>query len=155
MGITPGAEEVLRTQDVSPAQSPPSDGPMHTSKDPIWAISRDEAFRLLRVYEDEMHDMYPIVPLAALTRHTEHVYTFMETALRNGLVDTALPGADAINDDNTNLLKLILATSMVVEGLGRSEMGKRLCDNVQPSVDVLLLGHAGIEGVRILALTVR
>lgn len=154
MGITPGAEEGFGTRDVTPTASPPPDAPMHASKDPIWAVPRDDAFRLLRVYEDEMHDMYPVVPLAELTRHTDRVYTFMETAARKGLVQTAAPGADTINDDDTNLLKLVLATSMVVEGLGRSEMGKRLYDFVQPTVDALLLGHAGIKGVRILALTV-
>ncbi|GAB7348589.1 hypothetical protein MBLNU459_g6973t1 [Dothideomycetes sp. NU459] len=155
MGITPRAadDDDFRTQDVSPAASPPPDAPMHASKDPIWAISRDEAFRLLRVYEDEMHDMYPVLPLADLVRHTDRVYTFMETAERNGLVQTAMPGADAINDDDTNLLKLVLAISLTVEGLGRSELGKRLRDFVQPAVDALLLGHAGAKGVRILALT--
>lgn len=98
--------------------------------------------------------MYPILPLAEITRHTDRVYTFMETAARNRLVLTAAPGADAIDDDDTNLLKLVLATSMVIEGLGRSEMGNRLYEFVQPTVDALLLGHAGIKGVRMLALTV-
>lgn len=127
---------------------------MHPSKDPIWIIQREEALRLLGVYEDNMHEMYPVVSIARLKEHVDFLYKFMEAATRSGLMRMDAEGMDGINDNETNILKLILAISLHVEGQGRSELGLRLFEHVQPAVDALLLGEAGIKDVRILVLTV-
>lgn len=155
MGITHNEDshgEV--TADVTPAPSPPPNVPLHPSKDPIWHVSREEALRLVRLFEADMHEMYPTISIPQLVAHTTSLYDWMEAALRNGFVQTAQPGADAIDDEDTNILKLTMAIAMMVEGSGLSELGKKLYHSVQPAVDALLLGHAGFKGIRMLSLAV-
>jgi len=155
MGITPGlpvAED--GTRDGSPSGTPPPEKRAGSDKDPIWAVSREEALRLLKVYEDEIHELYPFLSIPKLAAHIESLYKFMNASIRTGLVLTHMPGGDTINDEDTNILKLVLATAMISEGSGKSELGQRLFDYVQPQVDSLLLGNAGIKDVKVLALTV-
>ncbi|KAF4547481.1 Fungal specific transcription factor domain-containing protein 77 [Elsinoe fawcettii] len=162
MGIAPeNAADGDRTENVTPAGSPRLDNlpipPMVSTarpqaKDPIWSVSRDEALRLLGVYEQEMHEMYPVVSMAHLRTHTNTLYKFIDAFFRASMMRLDLPGSDAIHDEDTNLLKLVLATALIVEGQGKSELGQRLFDCVQPQIDALLLGNAGLKEVRLLAL---
>ena len=155
MGIAPTEDpSTAVTTDVTPSGSPAPEAILHPSKDPIWHISRDEALRLVQLYEDEMHEMYPVVSLPYIRAHISSLYTYMEAALRNGFVQPRMPGSDSIDDDDTNILKLILATALMLEGSGKSHLGTRMWKYVQPAVDALLLGHAGFKGIRMLSLAV-
>ena len=157
MGITSSGhavDEEAITADGTPMGSPRPEVRLHESKDPIWSVSRDEAMRLLRVYEEQIADLYPVVSIPELVSQAHSLYSFMEAAARQGLMLKAMPGADAINDDKTNTLKLVLAIAMCAEGMGNSEKGQRMFDYVQPAVRGLLLGSAEINHVRMLALAV-
>src|ERR1700712_4315951 len=116
MGITgteDNIDEALLTNDGSPAASPQpmrsmlSKPSVHASRDPIWLIGKDEAIRLVRVWQDEMGCMYPIVDVDKMINHINLLYSFMDAARRSGLIMTELHGPDAISDDETNLLKII------------------------------------------------
>ena len=143
------------TADASPSGTPPPEAAHHPNKDPIWQVSRGEALRLVKVFGDDMHEMYPTISIPHLLDHVESLYTYMEAALRNHLVEMALPGADTIDDEDTNILKMVLAIAMVLEGSGKSDLGRRMYRFVQPSIDALLLGHASFKGIRLLSLVVR
>ncbi|KAF2722625.1 hypothetical protein K431DRAFT_293263 [Polychaeton citri CBS 116435] len=125
---------------------------LHTDKDPIWSISHEDAVRLCKLYEDEMGLMYPVLNIDKVIGYTEKLYRFMEAAHRTGLMQQGLPGADAIDDEDTNILKLVVATALTVEASGRSELGERLFDYVQPAIDRMLLGSVGVKGIRILTM---
>lgn len=155
MGIAPAGVEDDVIRDESPGPDGLGDVPLHVSKDPIWHIDRDEAMRLIHLYQDDMHTMYPLVSIPELTAYVNKLFTFMEAAQRTGLMMRALPGADAIDDEETNVLKLVMAIAMVLEGSGRSDLGRTMYAYVQPSVDALLLGDTGLRSVQLLALTVR
>jgi len=150
MGIAPSAadDQALRED------SPPQVASLHPTKDPIWHVSRDEAIRLIRVYQDDMHVMYPLLSIPDLLAYVDKLFAFMESAQRTGLMMASLPGADSIDDEETNILKIVLATAMVVEGSGRSELGRTMYTYLQPSIDALLLGETGFRSVQLLALTV-
>ena len=126
----------------------------HADKDPIWQIPQEEAFRLCQVYEDEMGLMYPLLDIDNVVAYATKLYRFMEAAHRAGLMQQGFPGADSIDDEDTNILKLVLATAMTVEASGRSDIGQKMFEFVQPAVDNLLLGNVGIKGIRLLAMTV-
>ena len=126
-----------------------------TDKDPIWSISKEEAIRLCQIYEDEMGLMYPVLDINKVMTYAAKLYQFMEAAHRTGLMQQGMPGPDAIEDEDTNILKMVLAIAMTVEASGRSDMGRRLFEYVQPAIDTLLLGSVGVKGIRLLALTVR
>lgn len=163
MGITPaedGIADDLTTAQVTPAASPPPQpsgsavAPIHSTKDPIWAIKREDALRLCRVYEEEIGIMYPIMNIEKVTHQISLLYTFMEAATRTGFAQRVLPGTDGLQDDDTNLLKMILATTMVVEGGGQSELGRQLYLSVKPIVEAKLWEPLDVKTVQLFGLVV-
>lgn len=164
MGITEqGEEDASGSGEAGTAAATPQRSPflrgqllqdMHSEKDPIWSISREEAMRLCRVYEDEMGLMYPVVDVNKVVDYAAKLYKFIEAMHRVGLMQQGLPGADALDDEDTNILKLVMATAMTVEGGGRSELGQKLFECVQPAIDTMLLGAVGVKAIRLLSMTV-
>lgn len=163
MGITggeDGEDEGILTQDATPIGSPPNmhtvlpKQPLHESKDPIWALSRNEALRLIKVWHEEMGMMYPFLDIDKTVRYAEMLFTFVEAAARSGLMQGAGPGADAIMDDRTSILKLILATALVLEGNGKDPLGEKLFWNVHPMVERTLSNPVDLHGINMLMLAV-
>jgi hypothetical protein len=163
MGINPaedGIADDLTTAHVTPIGSPPPHiGPIvptiHPTKDPIWAIRRDEAVRLCKVYEEEIGIMYPVVDITTVTAQANLLYTFMEAATRTGFAQRGLPGADSLHDDSTILLKLILATTLVVEAGGQSDLGQRLYLSVKPVIEAKLWEPHDIKTIQLFTIVVR
>jgi hypothetical protein len=156
-----GMDEGMATQNETPADSPPPlpsisqlQKTFHPSKDPIWTISKEETKRLLRLWQDEMGVMYPLLEAAQMEKHIGMLYTFIDAAARTGLMQAGLPGADAIQDDDTNLLKMILAIAFTLDGNGHSEPGLRMFENVRPVVEGISTAPADIRGVQMLGLVV-
>lgn len=130
---------------------------VHEEKDPIYSVSKEEALRLCRVYEDEMGIMYPVVNIQTVMQYTERLYSFIDAARRNGLVQQGFPGADAIDDENTIILKMIIACASTMEGSGSSELGHSIFES--PGVrDAIAKATNGYEishkAPRLLVLTV-
>lgn len=162
MGITraeDGVDEGIATRDGTPLDSPcpPSGAAMaaHPSKDPLWLLSKDEAVRLCRVYDEEMGIMYPILDLDKIIRHAIMLFAFIESAARTGLVQRSFPGADNLDDDDTRLLKMVLATALTVEGSGQSELGRRLFETVRQYAESSLWGPVNVNQLKLLVLVVR
>lgn len=163
MGITQaedGLHDDLPTAHATPAGTPPRQldpaamSAVHPSKDPIWVIKREEAIRLCRVYEEEIGNMYPHLDIEKVIHQTNLLYTFLEAATRTGFAQRGLPGADSLQDDDTNILKMILATTLMVEGSGQSEIGRRLYETVKPVVEAKLWEPVDIKTIQLLALVV-
>lgn len=169
IGITAtddNAEEGAFTQDATPLESPhlPPLAPppskhaakpvLHTSKDPMWAINKDEAIRLCHVWNEEMGLMYPVLDIDATIRHATLLYTFMEAAHRTRLVEVSFPGADSISDDQTILLKLVLATALILEGSGKSELGTAMFQSIRSNIEAIMLTPVNVRGIKMLTLTV-
>lgn len=162
MGIT-GPEDVLDdtvTAQITPATSPPpayaisKKATMHKDKDPLYALNRDQATRLCRLWEDEMGIMYPVVDMEKLIRHTNLLYTFVEAATRTGIVRTDLHGPDGIYDEQTLLLKVILSIALLLEGHGQSELGKRMFESIHEFVEAVMQAPADTKSIRMLSLAV-
>lgn len=166
MGITGGEEgedEGVVTQDVTPFASPPpplqptvlAKPAIHADKDPIWSLTKQEAIRLINVFEEEMGMMYPFMDINKMLRYAEMLFSFVEAASRSGLMQGGLPGADAIMDDQTTLLKILLAIVLVMEGTGKDSLGERLFQNVNNVVERTLSTPVDLQGINMLILTVR
>lgn len=161
MGITPteeGMPDDMTTEHATPAGSPPPLGPLiptiHPAKDPIWSVRREEAMRLCKVYEEEIGIMYPVVNIHEVTHQANLLYTFMESATRTGFAQHGLPGADGLHDDSTILLKLILATTLIVEGGGQSQLGHQLYLSVKPVIESKLWEPHEIKSIQLFAIVV-
>ena len=159
MGIT-GPEDAISegvlTIDGSPTGSPHTQSAtLHTTKDPIWALNKDEALRLCRVYEEEIGLMYPVLDIQEVSRYASLFFAFVDAATRSGFMQKASPGSDAMNDEEADVLRLVLAISMVTEVGGQSEMGERLFQTVSGSPENRLLGNVDLRTIKVLTLTVR
>ncbi|KAI9840638.1 MAG: hypothetical protein M1837_001407 [Sclerophora amabilis] len=162
MGITEGGDLIddgIATQDetlidsLTPQTTPPVGTIPHPSKDPLWTIGKDEAIRLIHVYEEEMGMMYPILDIEKVLRHARNLYAFLTAAARTGFAQLGQPGADGISDDDTNVLKLVLANALMVEGSGQSELGTRLFEGVRSAADSRIWGcEIDLKGLSILVL---
>jgi hypothetical protein len=163
MGITgseEGLDEGITTHDETPSTSPPpgqaflAKTPLHASKDAIWSLSKEETIRLVRVWQDEMGTMYPIVDIDRLIRHANLLFTFMDAARRSGLMEPGLPGADAIYDDQTVLLKLIVSIALTLEASGKSDLGRKMWECVKTNVEAHQFSSPDLKSLQMLALAV-
>ncbi|KAI1910931.1 hypothetical protein LOZ61_004132 [Ophidiomyces ophidiicola] len=161
MGIAPvddGAHELFTAQDPTPAQTPPQHlAPYphmfaHPSKDPLWVIKREEAVRLCRIYEEEIGMMYPIFDIEKLVTQTNLLFTFLEAADRTGFAKRFKPGADCLSDDDTSILKMVLAITLTVEGSGESALGARFYNSVKQNVEFSIWEPGDIKTIKLLAL---
>jgi hypothetical protein len=146
-------DEGVLSQDPTPNASPPGMQPALASasdkpgRDPIWEISKEEAVRLCRVYEEEVGTMYPFLDIEQMIIHATNLYEFVHAALRTGLANPSKP--KGISDEQSCLLKIILAISTVLEGDGQSDIGYRLFESVRGRAERIL--HS--ENIEIKSLT--
>lgn len=140
----------------SPQQLRAPTAPMtiHPEKDPLWKIGKDEAIRLCRVYEEEMGLMYPVLDLENTLSHAKMLFTFIESALKTGLLNPYLAGPDRLGNSDVNILKMILATASIVEGKGQSELGRELYNSTREAFEGTMLGPVDIKGLVLLVLVV-
>ena len=125
------------TQEPSPVPSPPS--PPRDPVDPLWAIGKEEASRLCRVYEEEMGIMYPVLDLQQLLHHVDVLYGSVAT------------GAD-LQEDDVHILRLVLACALTAEASGSSELAVRLFESVRTVADNCVWGTPGIKRIILLTL---
>src|SRR5690242_343784 len=166
MGITAADDadaddEGVVTNDPTPRPSPPfapaqlqPATPLHADKDPIWSVTKQEALRLVHVWHEEQGIMYPILDMDKVLRYTEMLFSFVEAASRSGLMQGAAPGADSIMDDQTSVLKLVLAITLVMEGGGKDALGEKLFENVQKVIERILSEPVSLQSISLLTLTV-
>jgi hypothetical protein len=83
--------------------------------------------------------MYPIVNIENIIKHATNLYRFMEAAVRQGLITAdPAPSNPGIKDENTNVLKMVLAIALTMEGNGQSETGNRLFESVKGAADAIM-----------------
>jgi len=161
MGITrpeDGVDEGIATRDATPLESPCATSSaamaVHPSKDPLWLLNKDEAVRLCRVYDEEMGIMYPMLDIDKIIRHAIRLFAFIESAVRTGLVQRGLPGHDNLDDDDTRILKMVLAAALIVEGSGQSELGRIFFETVRQYAESSLWGPVNTNQLKLLVLVV-
>ena len=129
--------------------------PSQYAKDPIWIISKDEAIRLCQVYDEEIGIMYPMLDMDRIVKNADKLFTFTEAAIKTGLIDRSMPSADSMHGPEIDTLKMILATALVLEGGGQSDLGSALFDTVKGSCESKLGETPDIGGLRLLVIMVR
>jgi hypothetical protein len=155
MGITQEStmDESAMPSDRTATASPLEAVPPHSTKDPLWSITREEAVRLCNVYEEEIGIMYPLFDIEVIIKHVNTLWIFLEAALRSGVGH--MPGADAIHDDDTNLVKMILAAALILEGDGQSDLGQRMFESLKPAVTAKFWGPTDMKGLALICIAVR
>ena len=121
--------------------------------DPMWLLKKDDALRLCKVYEDEVCSIYPILDAEAMIKRADSLLTFMESATRTGLVKS-LSMEDSFMDEENNILRMVIATALAIDGNGDSELGRRLFESVKTKSGLRLWKPVGLQGLTILVIMV-
>ena len=156
------AESRYQSEEMSAAKPPAKTPPLHVApvpeqpvsiaKDPLWCLTHDEALRLCRVYADEMGLMYPILDIQKMMNKVKTLFRFLDSIRRVGLMKRESERGDSFNDEETLVLKMVLAAAATVEGNGQSELGERLFENVRRIMNMedRLGKPATVKGLKLL-----
>lgn len=142
---------------VSPSRTQPAIAPMVAlppPEDPIWKIPKDEAIRLCRVYEEEIGITCPMFDIETCISQASRLSSFPERAARAGLLIQGFSGSNDVTIDDINILKLIYANTLTVEGCGLSELGAMLFESVRKSSQNQLWEPVDSKGLILLVLVV-
>lgn len=129
---------------------------VHEEKDPIHKVSKEEALRFCQVYDEEIGLMYPILNINTVIAHTGWLYQFIDATRQTGFMQQGFPDPDPFNDDNTIVLKMIIACASTMEGSGRSDLGRRMFESpsVQDALKKAQNDTISIKAVRLLTILV-
>ena len=136
-------------------QAPVATMAVHPTKDPLWRMTKEDAVRLCRIYDEEMGIMYPIINVEEIIERAKFLFTFTEAASRSGLVRTNRAGPDSLGSADNNILKMVLATALTVEANGHSDLGQALFESVKDASESRLWEPAELKGLTLLVIIVR
>ncbi|KAL6230541.1 hypothetical protein BDW75DRAFT_248579 [Aspergillus navahoensis] len=122
-----------------------------TREPSLWSISKTEALRLCRVYEEEMGAMYPVVELDQLLHNVQVLYGPTET----GPWPRALAhpqGNGGLDPDDIHILRLVFACALAAEASGSSELAMSLFATVRDAADHYVWVAPEIKSITLLAL---
>lgn len=149
-------EEPVMTKDASsgsPRLASVRRAPDGMVRDPIWALNREEALRLCDVFDDEFSLMHPILDVDSVKRHASNLFKFLDAIKRDQMLRMGTRrGPDAMSDEETDVLKLIMACALAAENGGATDMSTSLFDYVSASNESALRDEVDLKTVRLLAL---
>lgn len=162
MGITESdAPEEGGGVEIDPALGAPhqQQAPMahmvtHTQRDPLWKLGRDEAVRMCKVYEEEMGMMYPVLDMDKTIHNTLSLFDLMDTARETGLVSPDLPGVEHMGRDDVSVIKMVIATGILVEAYGKSDLARELYESSQVAFERSLSEKVEIKRLVLLVVVV-
>lgn len=98
--------------------------------DPLKILGLEETLRLVQIYEDTVGIMYPCVDLASLRTYVVESYHSRQT---NGKTTDPASASDQdwFHARDIQVLKILLATALLVESHGQSESAAQLADSVE------------------------
>lgn len=117
-------------------EQPPGFAPPHLGYDPLLGFDKDEMVRLCRFHEDEIGIMYPVLNIHAVIAHAKHIAPLLEAAR------SQRRPVQAINDDKTLQLKMVMCCALVVESHGDSDKALALYDSMEAVVNRKLMSDA-------------
>ena len=150
------AHEGPSTRSPPPQMSPTLQQNVNPLKDPLWSLNQNEALRLCSMYEEEVGIMYPMLDMDRVMSKAKSLFSFLDSMRRVGFLKEEIDRGDPLDDDETMTLKMILATALVVESNGQSELGQSLWENVRriSNTQDRLGRPATIKTLQILVVTV-
>jgi hypothetical protein len=156
MGITQAgyAEEAAPSSTAEGLASPRAGRTSNARRDPIFSFSRKDISRLIQVYDEGTGIMFPMISLSKIMKHAETSLSFAEALMRTGFMAPAMEGGDQLYDEDTQILKMIMAIALELQDSGPNEMAIRLYESIQQHIEEILWKPKSISGVQLLALVV-
>lgn len=118
------------------------DGPC----DPLLEFDKDEMVRLCRLHEEEIGIMYPVLDIRSVISHARSLASFLESVRNQRPLE-------AINDEKTLQLKMVMCCALVVEGHAHSDKAARLYESMEAVINRKLMSdNSDVANLPLLAL---
>lgn len=125
-------DEELNLSTAAPSPEPADRRENLAGGDAMDDLGLEETLRLLQVYEDTVGVMYPCVDLASVRTYAVEYCHSQGSATGHTLEPSpAASDQDWFHARDIQLLKILLATALLVESHGRSERAAQLADSVE------------------------
>ena len=120
--------------------------------DPLWKVGKDEAIRLCQVYEEEVGIMFPMLDMEKMIHKVDLLYSFDSAPQTDhaNQISTFI----SVDTDDINILKMMLATSLMLEGSGESELGRIYFESARGACEMRLWDSIDIKGLVLLVIVV-
>lgn len=131
IGVQPdeGIESTVPNSAYNTRANSPVPGLRRDQGKPLERISYEEGLRLIQYYEEELYPIYPLLNAS----HTGQVAKCL-LKTKNGS-DANAGGPEIRYDDrDVDVLRMVLATSLILEGQGQDDLAEQMAGEVQESV---------------------
>ena len=98
------------------------------SNDPLGCLGKEEALRLVTVYENNVGVMYPCIDLDSVR---SYVHDYYKDGKGPGPTPPVITDQEWFFARDVEVLKILLATALLAESHGRSERAAFLADSVE------------------------
>ncbi|KAK7425035.1 hypothetical protein QQZ08_008311 [Neonectria magnoliae] len=135
----------VASQGPSPEGLRPPTGPSQQEPDCLLTFELDEIQRLLDVYEEEVESVYPFTNIKEVSSQTSYILDYVMHPGRSstGNLNPRNPQSE-IELKDVQIVKVALATSIVIEAKGSNVLSQKLIDSVE-SVVCRVSGEAKID----------
>lgn len=143
-GDTPGSRSAspVGLQDPSPAEIQNLPADMQHETDCLLSFELDELLRLLDVYEEEIESVYPFTNIKEFSVKLPLIIEYVRNI---GTPRADDPSREAqIELKDVQIVKLAIATAIIIEARGSNTLSKKLVDSVE-SVVCRVSGEAKID----------
>lgn len=124
----------------------PMMGERSGTTDPLFEFDKDEMIRLCRLHEEEVGIMYPVLDIQHVISHARSLSSLIDS-LRDQRP------LEALNDDKTLQLKIVMCCALVVEEHGHSEKATRLYNSMEAVLNRKMMSEtSSVAALPLLAL---
>lgn len=118
------------------------------NKDPLDSVSCEEALRLIKYYEEELYPIYPML-------NASHTILVAKCRLKRASGHEDNPKAVEYDERDVDVLRMVVATSLILEGGGAHPLADGLVGEVQNNMSGRSwIGPADLNDVLIYAMMV-
>ena len=128
----------------------------NSGKDPLVSLSQEEVLRLCKVYDEEVATTAPLLDMEEVTKKAKTLYNFMDSMRRIGFLQKGISQGESFRDDETLILKMVLAVALTVENGGQNDMGRAIFEHVRHITNMQdrLGAPASVKYLQLLTITV-
>ena len=116
---------------VTETPTPSAPAAIPVTQDPLLALGLKEMMRLVQVYEDTVGIIYPCVDLASLRTYAAEYYHSHQPNRYRAAKPVPESDQDWFHARDVQVLKILLATALLIESHGQSEQAAQLAESVQ------------------------
>ncbi|KAH6693555.1 fungal-specific transcription factor domain-containing protein, partial [Plectosphaerella plurivora] len=132
----------------SPGPSSPEQGPEGLARygpDPLLSFQTAEIVRLLDVFQEEVESVYPFIETSELASNVTQILDIVY----GPQTDETSPKVRKARQKDLRIIKVAVATAIVVEAHGRNDASARLVDSVESEISVTSRADVDLKEVQI------